>query len=73
MTDKKGWNGTEDKAQLQALGQYMDKVARGEITPAKPEDLGKHTVPRWGFTPEERARLEELRDKQAKAPKTPKP
>lgn len=73
MTDKKNWDGTEDKAQLAALGKYWDKVARGEITPPKPDDLGKHTVSRWGFTPEERERLEKARDEQAKAPKTPKP
>lgn len=73
MTDKKTPTGTEDKAQLQALGEYMGKVARGEITPAKPGDLGKHTVSRWGFTPEERERLEKAREEQAKAPKTPKP
>lgn len=73
MTDKKPPTGTEDKAQLQALGEYMSKVARGEITPPKPDDLGKHTVSRWGFTPEERAQLEKIRDEQAKAPKTPKP
>jgi hypothetical protein len=73
MADKDKRDGTEDKAQLRALGEYMDKVARGEIKPVKPEDLGKHTVPRWGFTPEERARFERERAEKEKGPQAPKP
>lgn len=73
MADKDKRDGTEDKAQLRALGEYWAKIDRGEIKPVKPEDLGKHTVPRWGFTPEERARLEKERDARDKGPQAPKP
>lgn len=63
--------GTEDKEQLRALGEYF----------ARHGTQGPRPVPQppgftWGFTPEERARLEEAaarRERENKAPKGPTP
>lgn len=71
-------DGTEDKAQIRALGEYFARKARGEI---KDTPLVKPPGFTWGFTPEERARLEaaraaqtENRQKEPKqGPDTPKP
>lgn len=71
--------GTEDKAQLRALGDHLARVARGEITPARPEDLGRNMVQQWGFTAEDRARIEQMRPQQSgvspdkQPPRPPKP
>jgi len=48
-------DGTEDKAQLAALGEHFRRIAAGEVKPFDPEAAKKHQVARWGFTPEERA------------------
>jgi hypothetical protein len=61
--------GTEDKAQLQALGKHFEAIARGEVNPRPPLAPPGFT---WGFTPEERARLEAARAASAKKDE-PKP
>jgi hypothetical protein len=59
MTSRKP-DGTEDKAQLEKLGEHFRRVARGEVKKAPAAKPPGFT---WGFTPEERERLERDRPK----------
>jgi hypothetical protein len=55
-----------DRAQVAALGAHFERIRKGEI-PAKPAVLPQPTFT-WGFTAEERARLEEARIRQKDGP-----
>lgn len=58
-------NGTEDKAQLRALGAYFaqkaEKETGGNKTQKPSKGPGSKPGFTWGFTAQERARLEALR------------
>jgi hypothetical protein len=66
MSENRKPDGTEDKAQLAKLGAHFRRVANGEVKPAPAPKPPGFT---WGFTPEERARLERGRAPKKDGPK----